>query len=144
MNEADKTALTSLLGFVGIVALVIACATGGAPEPVPAWALHREAVWRLEVAMAIFVLLYVPISAVALARQGRLFTKFSAGPASAEAELAAAATAAADESTKALEDLRSSLDQVRGSASTTLLSVAMLTDRVAKLEERTPPAGGNS
>lgn len=131
MTEDQKKGLASLLGAMFVVAILVGI-TGDVPEPVPDWALEQEVVYRLEVALAIFVLLYVPVAVVALARQGRLFTKFGAGPASAEAE----ALAAADENTAALTDLKTGLDQVRGSVGLTLAALGVVDERITTLETK--------
>ena len=132
MTEDQKKGLASVLGAVFVVAILVGI-TGSVPDPVPEWALEQEVVYRLEVTLAIFILLYVPVAAVALARQGRLFTKFGAGPASAEAE----ALAAAEENTGALDDITEGLQQVRGSVGLTLAALGALSDRVAALETET-------
>ena len=133
MSPDEKRAIASLLAVIALGALIFAF-TGTAPEPVPDWALRNEGVYRLEVALAIFLLLYVPVAAVALARQGRLFTKLTAGPATAEAE--AAVAEAAEETAAALRDLRIAVDQVRGSSAATLQTVALLGQRLTGLERR--------
>ncbi len=103
-----------------VVALTVALATAlvsAPPTPVPAWALNSAAVWRAEVGLVIFGVLYLASVAVLLGLQGRGFTKFSAGPAGVEAagNLLVEATDDAQEAIAAIErsveDLTAVLDR---------------------------------
>lgn len=70
--------------FLGITLCLLAVAAGFAagrwgavPNPIPGWALRHEAVWRVEVFVALFGLAYAVLTTIALAFHGLFFTSLS-------------------------------------------------------------------
>jgi hypothetical protein len=103
-NSGPKEPLEPWLrwGFATLVVIAAACGAlvGALAEPpadLPGYALDSSTIYRLELTLAAFALVYVPLTTVFLAFQGRAFVKLTAGPASIEAEKVRALRAAAGE-----------------------------------------------
>ena len=72
--------------FAALVMAVLIGALAEPPEDLPSYALESAAVYRLELLVGSFALLYLPLAVLFLALQGRGLAKLTAGPVSIEAE----------------------------------------------------------
>jgi hypothetical protein len=81
-----------------------------AQQPEPAWTLGSSAVHKVEVVLVVFVALYVILTLLYFGAQGRAFTKFGVGGATAEAPEALAE--AAETNTDAVEELNAALNDL--------------------------------
>ena len=61
------------LSGLAAAAAVVAIAVGHVPDPVPGWALGHEVVYRVEVFVVLFALVYAVLAAIAFAFHGRVF-----------------------------------------------------------------------
>lgn len=120
------------------VASLVAGALAAVPGKVPDWALRSALVYRLEIALAAFMGLYVIVVSVRLAQQGRAFTRLSAGAVSLEAEQLAVAT---DSSLEALEETRTAASEIADVVSVGLDRLAGLEARVADISNYIAPEG---
>jgi hypothetical protein len=104
---SETTRRRTFLGLVVAAAALAALVSfvSDAPSKSADYALGSAAVWHFEVALATFLPMYFVLVTLLLAERGMAFTRFAAGPASAEAE-----SIAAEETNKAVAELG---DQVR-------------------------------
>lgn len=99
--------LTLLGAAAGAVALGLRVET---KQPEPAWTLSSPALHKVEVIVVVFVGLYLILTLLYFGAQGRAFTKFGVGGATAEAPEALAE--AAETNTDAVEELNAALNDL--------------------------------
>jgi hypothetical protein len=97
-----------LLGALG--AAVVLGLQVETKEPAPSWTLGSSALHAVEVVLVAFVALYLILTLLYFGAQGRAFTKFGVGGATAEAP--EALTEAAETNTDAVEELNAALNDL--------------------------------
>ena len=141
LPNADRqdAAVRRFIGTTGFALAMAAIASaflwGHLPDRVPAWALHHPAVWRLEVALALFALGFAMVNVIALAFHGWLFTGIGAGAAQGNAE-----KVAAEEEQNALAGTVSAVEKISEAADEVLADLHERLTAVERANDIEPPS----